>query len=106
MRGAGREGRGVLTVSLEEGFAQDHVVIRLDGDRAYDERDVTTRLQTGLAAAVRLEAAAACRLEVSLPGRGLSHQLAVDATRTPYVQVSVVGDDVQVHAAEQPPYYA
>jgi Lon protease-like protein len=67
---------------------------------------VTTRLQTGLAAAVRVETDGECRLEVSLPGRERARALTVDATRTPYVRVSVVGEDLDVAATETPPYYA
>lgn len=45
-----------VTVSLEDGFAQDHVLIRVDGTTAFDSADVTTRMQTGLAAQDQIQA--------------------------------------------------
>ena len=95
-----------VTVSLEDGFAQDHVVVRVDGATAYEGTDVTTRTQTGLAAAVRVQTADSCRLEVALPGRGVSGQLDLDAAHTPYVRVSLVNDEVDLVSTDQAPYYA
>ena len=95
-----------VTVSLEEGFAQDHVLVRVDGATAFEGTDVTTRMQTGLAAAVPVDAADASRLEVALPDRGLSRTIDLDGSATPFVRVSIVDGDVAVATTDQAPYYA
>jgi hypothetical protein len=95
-----------VTVSLEEGFAQDHVLIRVDGATAFERTDVTTRMQTGLAAAVLVDSSDASSLEVELPTRGLSRAIDIDASSTPYVRVSIVDGDVAVSGTDQAPYYA
>ena len=95
-----------VTVSLEEGFAQDHVLVRVDGATAFEGTDVTTRLQTGLAAAVPVDASDASSLEVALPDRGLSRSIDLDGTKTPFVRVSIVDGDVAVATTDQAPYYA
>lgn len=95
-----------VTVSLEDGFAQDHVLIRVDGTTAFESEDVTTRMQTGLAAAVQVEASDASSLEVELPDRGLSRAIDIDGSSTPYARVSIVDGDVAVSTTDQAPYYA
>ena len=95
-----------VTVSLEDGFAQDHVLIRVDGATAFESTDVTTRMQTGLAAAVQVEASDASSLEVELPERGLSRAIYIDGSSTPYARVSLVDGDVAVTTTDQAPYYA
>lgn len=95
-----------LTVSLEDGFAQDHVLVRINGATAFEGTDVTTRMQTGLAAAVRADAADAVHLEVQLPDRGLSRALDLDGSQTPFVRVSLVDGDLAVATTDQAPYYA
>ncbi len=95
-----------LTVSLEEGFAQDHVLVRVNGATAFEGTDVTTRMQTGLAAAVQVDAADTCQIEVQLPDRGLSRTVELDGSQTPFVRVSMVDGDVAVLPTDQAPYYA
>ena len=95
-----------VTVSLEDGFAQDHVLIRVDGATAFDSTDVTTRMQTGLAAAVQVEASDASSLEVALPDRGLSRIIDIDGSSTPYARVSIIDGDVAVSTTAEAPYYA
>jgi hypothetical protein len=97
---------GELTVSLEEGFARDRVVIRSDGATAYDESDLTTQTQTGLAGVARVKAAGQARLEISLPARGLTQVVQLNAAITPYVRVSIVGDRIELISTDQAPYYA
>lgn len=95
-----------VTVSLEEGFVQDHVLIRVDGFTAFEDTKVTTRMQTGLAAAVPVEASGASSLEVTLPDRGLTRAVELDGSLTPYVRVSIIDGDVAVSTTDQAPYYA
>lgn len=95
-----------VTVSLEDGFAQDHVLVRVDGATAFEGTDVTTRMQTGLAAAVQIDAADTISLEVALPARGLSRTIDLDGERTPFVRVSLIDGDVAVITTDQAPYYA
>lgn len=95
-----------VTVSLEDGFAQDHVRIRVDGTTAFERTDVTTRMQTGLAAAVLVDTSDSSNLEVELPNRGLSRAIDIDGSSTPYVRVSIIDGDVAVAPTDQAPYYA
>jgi hypothetical protein len=95
-----------VTVSLEDGFAQDSVLLRIDGTTAYEGTDLTTRMQTGLAAAVQVDASDASSLEVALPDRGLSRTIDLDGSATPFVRVAIVDGDLAVTATGEAPYYA
>lgn len=95
-----------LRLSLEEGFAGDHVVVSADGTTVLDDADLSTRLQTGLATTVDVSLDAPGVLRVELPGRGIGGDITVDPTATPYVRASVVGDEVELTATESPPFYA
>jgi hypothetical protein len=96
----------LVTVSLEDGFAQDHVLILVDGTTAFEGTDVTTRMQTGLAAAVQVDASDSSSIEVALPDRGVSRTIDIDGSSTPYARVSIVDGEVAVSTTDQAPYYA
>lgn len=92
-----------LTVSLEDGFARDHVVVTVDGVVVLDERQVSTRYQISLAREVTTEApAGVARVCVALPDRGLDSAVDIDAARTPTIRVSVTDDRIQLQPTDIP----
>ena len=111
-QGVRRAIRGVgsvltLTIALEDGFFDDHVVATVDGTAVLDEEHVRTRTQTGLARLVEVTTAVAgSRVEVALPDRGLRTTLRVDPARAPNVRVSVHGDKLTAIASTTPLFYA
>jgi hypothetical protein len=96
-----------LTIALEDGFVDDHVIVRVDGTVVLDEEHVRTRTQTGLAQLVEVPAATADgRVEVTLPGRALSTTVDVDPRQAPNVRVSVRGGELVAGATATPLRYA
>jgi hypothetical protein len=94
---------GELTISLEDGFADDHVVVAVDGVVVFDESQLTTRDQISLAREVTLDAPAGeCRVRVRLPDRSLDSTLDVDTTRTPTVRVWVDRGGLQLRPTDSP----
>jgi hypothetical protein len=92
-----------LTVSLEDGFDRDHVVVIVDGVVVLDERQVSTRYQISLAREVTTEVpAGVARVGVALPERGLESALDIDAARTPTVRVSVRDERIQLQPTDIP----
>ncbi len=95
-RAAGREVHiPLLHVALQEGFAGDTVVLRLDGRELFRKVNVTTRLQTGYADSVEMDASAqAGWLEVEVPSKGLTlaFELRLHVGRPTYVGVSIQPD--------------
>lgn len=61
-----------LQVHLQEGFQDDEVVVVVDGDERLHEREVTTKLLTGMAATKVVDVAQGHHeIEVRVPTRGL-----------------------------------
>jgi uncharacterized cupin superfamily protein len=61
-----------LQVHLQEGFQNDEVVVVVDGGERLHERDVTTKLLTGMAATKVIDVAPGHHeIEVRVPTRGL-----------------------------------
>ncbi len=96
-----------LTIALEDGFVDDHVVVRVDGDVVLDEEHVRTRTQTGHARLIEARTAAAeYRVEVELPERGLRTTVRADPRLAPNVRVSVRGDGLEAEAGTAPLFFA
>lgn len=96
-----------MAIALDEGFTDDHVVVRVDGDVVLDDEHVRTRTQTGHARLLeRRTAAANCRVDVVLPDRGLRTTLRTSPAQAPNVRVSVYGDRLVASASDTPLFFA
>jgi hypothetical protein len=92
-----------VTISLEDGFAQDHVVVTIDDTVVLDEEQVSTRYQISLAREVTTDVrSGVARVRVVLPERGLESALDVDAAATPTVRVSVDDGRIRLRPTDLP----
>ena len=82
-----------LTIDLREVFDGEVVEIRVDGELVRIERDVRTRMQTGLARSIRLHLPPRpCSVEVAVPERDLCERVALDPASTPHLGVEITSD--------------
>ena len=96
-----------LTIALEDGFVDDHVIVSVDGAVVLDEEHVRTRTQTGHARLVEVPTGAdECRVEVALPEGGLRTEVRTDPRRAPNVRVSISGGGLVAEASAAPLFYA
>jgi hypothetical protein len=79
-----------LHIHLEEGFANDAVVVRIGGIWVAERTGVTTRTQLGLATIVE-ESVEPARVTVTLevPTRRTAVEVTVDPRETPYIGCSL-----------------
>jgi hypothetical protein len=80
-----------LRVYLTDGFANDHVVISVDGRTVFDQDGITTKKMIGLAkqlAAVPVPGGRA-NLEVKLPEKNLAASFDVDLSKGSHVPVTL-----------------
>ncbi len=78
-------------VYLTEGFSSDHVIIRVDGKKVFDDEGVTTKALYGLAeevAPVTLSGNHA-KLEVELPQKGLRTAIDIDLGKGRHIPISI-----------------
>jgi hypothetical protein len=86
-----------LHIELQEGFDDDRVVARLNGVEVLSLDHVTTRMQTGFAAAGSTQAAdGKAVLEVSLPASGQQASTEINLNQAIWAGVSV-GRDKAIH---------
>ncbi len=93
----------ILHVALQDGFLDDAVVVRVNGEEVHREKGVSSDPRIGLAASFDLEAPQGpATLEIELPGRKLRKTIEVDATTAPYVGVTHVEGGIEFRVSERP----
>ncbi|MBI3880631.1 MAG: hypothetical protein HY301_11295 [Verrucomicrobia bacterium] len=81
----------LLHIALQEGFAGDAVVLRINGREVFNQPAVKTRMQTGFAAACEENVpAGACRAEICLPGRPLTESIDLSVACDTWLGVSLM----------------
>jgi len=93
-----------LHLELQEGFEDDRVVARLNGVEILNLDHVTTRMQTGFAAAGTTQAPEGqAVLEVSLPASGQQASTEINLIQTLWVGINVgAGKAIQFRISQAP----
>ncbi len=96
-----------LSISLEEGFDNDTVVVSVNGTEHYRRGGVSTKLQVGLADLFEVDAEnGPVTIDVNLPVKRVSGRHEVDASSDLYVGVSVGGSGLRFRHSSQTFGYA
>jgi hypothetical protein len=96
-----------LHVALQDGFAEDEVVVLAGEREVYRNVAVTTRTQVGLADTFEIETdSPSTMLRVSLPGRRLAVARNVVTSGDRHVGVSVVDGRVEIKESAERFRYA
>ena len=94
-----------LHIELQEGFQDDRVVARLNGVEVLSLEHVTTRMQTGFAAAGSIEAAdGKAVLEVALPASGQRASTEINLNQAIWAGVNVGPDKAIQFRISQAPF--
>jgi len=93
-----------LHLELQEGFEDDRVVARLNGVEILNLDHVTTRMQTGFAAAGTVQAPdGQAVLEVSLPASGQQASTEINLIQTLWAGINVgAGKAIQFRISQAP----
>lgn len=93
-----------LSLSLEEGFDNDHVVVTVGGRSVLDERGVSTRYQISLACLKEIELAEGeDELFIALPERGLEARVPLGPSPPNHVRASVSRDGRSIATSTEDP---
>jgi hypothetical protein len=83
----------LLHVALQEGFEDDTVVIRVNGEEVFHKPNVKTRLQIGYADSIEVNVQEGpVNVEVALPLRDLTESVVLQVSAPVYLGVSVTRD--------------
>ena len=93
---------GTLHVALQEGFARDRVVVKLNGAEVANRPEVTTRNQIGFAEAVELDVPEGeATVEVEVPTQNLSATVRVAVEGKTYVGASIEHGHLELRAQRE-----
>lgn len=92
-----------LHIDLQEGFANDTVVVSVNQDEVFNQPAVQTKLLLGYAETFVVEVPAGLTsVEVALVERQIAEVFELTLTTDTYVGVSVQGDRIDVTTSETP----
>ncbi len=92
---------GLLYIDLQEGFTDDAVVVRVNGQEVFRREKVRTRLQLGLAESVEVTVAeGSADIEVVVVSRNLSKTMKVQVSAETYVGVSIVEGEIDYRISD------
>ncbi|GIH97754.1 hypothetical protein ACFFMN_03505 [Planobispora siamensis] len=95
-----------LTIALEEGFSGEQVRILLDGEVVFDQADVRTRMQLGMARMLTVEVSPGThRIQVQVTPQGEPVEMEIDPATAPVVRVSRDVGGLSISASDAPPRY-
>lgn len=95
----------LLHVALQDGFANEAVIVLLDGEEVYNKPDVQTRWQIGLADSLDVDVREALvRVEVRLPRRDLAESMDLEVSETTYLGVSITPDGAVSYRVSNEPF--
>ncbi len=98
---------GNLHVALQDGFDNDTVEVRVNGQTVYERDGVTTMTQISLADAFDVDIDGPVDLEISLPGRHVSTVVPLpEQPGGAYLGVSLSGDALVHRLSAEPFGYA
>lgn len=96
-----------LRIALQDGFEDDTVVIKVNGDEAFKQENIKTKRQIGKAASFELEVEEGpTSVEVSLPLKNLSETIALKVSGEVYLGISLVRDRIEHRISSEPFRYA
>ena len=93
----------VLSVALEEGFDDDVVVVDVNGRKVFEQNNVSTRTQIGLAESFEVQVDQTdVVIEVRVLSRGAAGQTRGTIVDRLHVGVSLQSGDVVFRTSEEP----
>lgn len=92
-----------LSVTLLDGFANDLVVVRVDGKEIFRKDGVTTKLLLGCADSVETQAPpGTIRVEIALPARNLTRAIPVRVPEEAHLCVSIEDGGIAHRVSARP----
>lgn len=95
----------ILNVNLQEGFVNDTVVVRVNGQEVFNKTSVKTKLQIGLANVFQVDVPEGLLdIEIALPLKNVSESLALEVSSPVHLGLSVNHEGRITHRISQEPF--
>ena len=97
----------ILAIDFQDGFSDDTVVLRIDGEEVARKEEVTTSPLLGLATTLQAEVQKGpASIEISIPTRNLKETLPLDIAADTYLGVKHMNGHLAIRVAKTPFGYA
>ena len=91
-----------LVIDLQDGFSDDTVVIRVDGQEIFHKEGVNTDYSLGRADSVEIQVPeGSVNVEVTVPSRHLSDTIVLEVSTTVYLGVSILDDRIDYRISDE-----
>jgi hypothetical protein len=91
-----------ITIDLQEGFADDTIIIKIDGQEMLHQANLTTDYSIGLAHSAQVEVPEGqVEIDVSIPSRRLSRSIKLDVSTPVYLGVSLSENKIEHQASSE-----
>lgn len=91
-----------LVIDLQDGFSDDTVVIRVDGQEIFHKRGVNTDYALGRADSVKIQVPeGSVEVAVTVPSRHLSDTIVLEVSTTVYLGVSILDDGIDYRISDE-----
>jgi len=93
----------VLGVDFQDGFVNDTVVLKIEGNEVFREAHLSTSILLGLAGSFKTEVEAErISVEVEIPTKNLERVIEVDVLEDVYLGISVVDNSIDYVVSDEP----
>ncbi|NND34627.1 MAG: hypothetical protein HKN76_18720 [Saprospiraceae bacterium] len=93
----------LLSISLQEGFSNDKVVVHCNDTKVYERSDVTSDIRYGLADSFDIPIEEGLnQIKVTLADKGLSQTFQIQSANIQYVGISLVKGDLALKFSDVP----
>lgn len=93
----------LLHIALQDGFADDEVIVKVNGEEVFNKSRVRTRFQIGLADSFEINVKeGAVNVEVKLPLKNLSKSITLKVSGSTYLGVSITTEgEINFHISNE-----
>ena len=96
-----------LRVDLQEGFNDDAVDLRVNGQDGFQKEGVTTKLLLGLASSAEIEVPnGTVTIEIKIPTKNLAKTISLETPSSKYLGVSIANGKIEHIVSREPFGYA
>lgn len=96
-----------LRVDLQEGFKDDAVDLRVNGQDGFQKEGVTTKLLLGLASSAEIEVPnGTVTIEIKVPTKNLAKTISLEVPSAKYLGISIANGKIEHIVSHEPFGYA
>ena len=96
-----------LHVDFQEGFTQDKIVLRINGQERWQKQDVTTNRLLGLASSAEIDVPdGSVTIDIQIPTKNLAKTISIEISGSAFLGISIENGRIEHIVSQRPFGYA